>query len=113
LAVKPRLEHERLLKQCTCPGCGHHVAVPFLDADRQPLATLAWPGSRYEAESMPRLPLEFVRCISCGHVYNARFDYACVPYSDKPNLMFNKGAGWVRHLAHVCDLLQEHVPVSA
>src|SRR5689334_18707545 len=84
LAVKPRQDHERLLKQCTCPACGHHVAVPFLDADRQPLATLAWPSSRYEAESMPRLPLEFVRCVSCGHIYNARFDYACVPYSDKP-----------------------------
>jgi hypothetical protein len=112
-SARPRQEHERLLRQCTCPACGHHVAVPFLDADRQPLATLAWPASRREAEQMPRLPLEFVRCVGCGHVYNARFDYAQVPYSDKPNLMFNKGSGWMRHLAHVCDLLQQHLPAAA
>lgn len=112
-AARPRQEHERLLKQCTCPACGHHVAVPFLDADRQPLATLAWPKSRREAETMPHLPLEFVRCVGCGHVYNAAFDYARVPYCDKPNLMFNKGAGWKRHLDRVCDLLQRHLPPSA
>lgn len=101
------------LRQCTCAACGHHVAVPFLDADRQPLAKLAWPASRREAEQMPRLPLEFVRCVGCGHVYNSRFDYALVPYVDKPNRMYNKGSGWMKHLAAVCDLLQEHLPSGA
>ncbi len=113
MSARPRQEHERLLRQSTCPACGHHVAVPFLDADRQPLATLAWPASRREAQEMPRLPLEFVRCVGCGHVYNARFDHARVPYSDKPNLMFNKGAGWKRHLVHVCDLLRDTLPPNA
>jgi hypothetical protein len=105
--------HERLLRHCTCAACGHHVAVPFLDPYEQPLAKLAWPESRSEAEDMPRLPLEFVRCVGCGHVYNIRFDYALVPYTEKPNRMYNKGSGWMRHLERVCDLLQDHVPPGA
>jgi len=35
-----------------------------------------------------------VRCVACGHVYNRSFDYAEVPYSEKPNLMFNRGSVW-------------------
>src|SRR5258707_14571963 len=74
----------------TCPACGHHVAVPFFSG-HQPLATVAWPKSAAEARAMPKLPLDFMRCVDCGHVFNAAFDYAAVPYSEKPNLMFNKG----------------------
>lgn len=97
-------------RQSTCPACGHHVAVPFMDHEIQPLATLAWPQSQGEAQQMPRLPLTFVRCVGCGHVYNGEFDYAQVPYSDKPNLMFNKGTIWSAHLAWVCRILLEHLP---
>jgi Methyltransferase domain/C-methyltransferase C-terminal domain len=97
----------------TCPACGHHVAVQFLDSEPQPLATVAWPKSDAEARAMPRLPLAFVRCVDCGHVYNAAFDYANVPYSEKPNLMFNRGGGWTAHLRRVCDLLLEWLPRSA
>jgi hypothetical protein len=82
----------------TCPACGHHVAVPFFDGGQQPLATLAWPGSATEAQHLPRFPLDFVRCVGCGHVFNADFDYAHVPYSTKPNLMFNRAANWSRFL---------------
>ena len=95
-----------------CPACGHHVAVAFLDSVPQPLATVAWPKSKAEATAMPKLPLAFVRCVDCGHVYNADFDYANVPYSEKPNLMFNRGAGWNRHLERVCDLLLESLPAE-
>lgn len=78
----------------TCPACAHHVAVPFLDAETMPLATIAWPESGTEAVRLDKLTLDFVQCVDCSHVYNAEFDYARVPYSRRPNLMFNKGASW-------------------
>lgn len=86
------------VREATCPACGHHVAVPFFDGGHHPLATIAWPASRDEATSLPRLPLDFVRCMECGHVYNMAFDYGRVPYSEKPNLMFNEGALWSEHI---------------
>ena len=76
--------------QSVCPACGFQIAAPFFNGGAQPLATLAWPASHEAARSMPRLPVDFVRCVECGHVYNPAFDYAQVPYSDKPNLMFNQ-----------------------
>jgi SAM-dependent methyltransferase len=85
------------------------VAVPFYDGGRQPLATLAWPASAVEAQQMPRLPLAFVRCVDCGHVYNCEFDFAEVPYSKKPNLMFNQGALWADYLRLVRDRLLEQL----
>ncbi len=54
---------------------------------------------------MKRLPLDFVRCVECGHVYNCRFDCAEVPCPEKPNLMFNKGVIWTDHLRHIRDLI--------
>jgi hypothetical protein len=99
-----------LLRCTTCPACGYHVAVPFYDGGRQPLATLAWPESAVEAQAMPRLPLAFVRCVECGHVYNSEFDFAQVPYSKKPNLMFNKGSIWTDYLRSVRDLLLARIP---
>ena len=82
----------------TCPACGHHVAVPFFDGGLQPLATLAWPRSAVEADTLTRFQLDFVRCVGCGHVFNAGFDYGHVPYSSKPNLMFNRAANWSRFM---------------
>jgi SAM-dependent methyltransferase len=86
------------------------VAVTFYDGGCQPLTTLAWPASKDEAAGMPRLPLSFVRCVDCGHVSNSEFDYSQVPYSDKPNLMFNTGAIWSDHLQAVRDLLLNALP---
>lgn len=80
--------------QSACPACAYQVAVPFFDGGNQPLATIAWPASVADAHALPRLPLDFVRCVGCGHVYNTRFDYANIPYADKPNLMFNQGSNW-------------------
>jgi hypothetical protein len=101
-----------ILRACTCPACGHHVAVPFYDGGRQPLATVAWPRSAEEARGMKRLPLTFMRCVECGHVYNRDFNYAEVPYSEKPNLMFNKGTVWTDHLRHVRDLILASLPAA-
>lgn len=84
--------------EATCPACGHHVAVSFYDGGAQPLATLAWPTTREQAKSLTRLHLDYVRCVSCGHVYNPQFDYRNVPYTEKPNLMFNRGSSWSEFL---------------
>ncbi len=93
----------------TCPACGHHVAVRFYDGGQRPLATLAWPSSAEAARAMERLPLDFVRCVDCGHVFNASFDYAAVPYSDKPNLMFNRGTLWRDFIATAQAAIAERV----
>lgn len=95
--------------EATCPACGHHVAVPFFKGE-QPLATIAWPASAEAARTMPILPLDFVRCVDCGHVFNRAFDYAAVPYTDKPNLMFNKGALWSGFLTEMQATLLSRLP---
>lgn len=94
----------------TCPACGHHVAVRFFDGGTQPLATLGWPDSSEQAIAMEKLPLAFVRCVECGHVYNREFCYEHVPYSDHPNLMFNQSEKWSDHLDAVCDLILQNLP---
>ena len=99
-----------VLKEATCPACGHHIAVSFFNPGPQTLATLAWPRTSEEAKTMVKLPHDFVRCVDCGHVYNCQFDYAVVPYCDKPNLMFNRGAVWSEHLQSVRDLILEILP---
>ena len=92
---------KKILRECTCPACGYHVAVPFFDGQSQPLATVAWPDSADTAINMQRFPLDFLRCIDCGHIYNGSFDYNNVPYSVKPNLMFNKGKIWSGFLDNI------------
>lgn len=98
------------MRNYTCPACGYHIAVQFFDGGLLPLTTLAWPQSTSDAQSMERLPHDFMRCVDCGHISNAAFDYAKVPYSDKPNLMFNKGAIWSEHLQKVSDLIAASLP---
>lgn len=93
---------DRLYRESTCPACGHHVAIPFLDGGLQPLATIAWPKSAEEARALPRYPLDFVRCVACGHVSNVAFHYDNVPYSDKPNLMYNRAINWSAFLDETC-----------
>ncbi len=92
-----------------CPACACSTVMPLFDAGSQPLATLAFPESREEAERLPRYPLRFVRCIDCGHVFNPEFDYDQVPYSKHPNKMFNLGAIWRDHLRHVKELILQAV----
>src|SRR5215212_10091069 len=83
------------MRAVTCPACGYHVAVPFYDGGAQPLATLAWPASIAEARSMSPLPLAF--------------DSRAVPYSDKPNLMFNSGLRWTGHLRSMRQAMLERL----
>jgi hypothetical protein len=86
------------LRNERCPACGNNLAAPFYHGGRKPLAMIAWPASRAEAQAMPRLELEYVRCLDCEHIYNAAFTYDAVPYVAKPNLMFNRGANWTGFL---------------
>jgi hypothetical protein len=86
------------------------VAAPFFDGGLQPLATLGWPASTQEAQSMPRLPHDFVQCPRCTHVWNRSFRYEDVPYQDNPNRMFNNGLIWQGHLADSCGLLVRQMP---
>lgn len=94
---------EILFREANCPACAYHVAAPFFNGGDQPLATLAWPSSADSARALSRFPLDFVRCVDCGHVFNIAFDYANVPYSDKPNLMFNRATNWSRFLTETRD----------
>ncbi len=93
-----------------CPVCGYHVAVPFFAGGEQPLATLGWPATESAAKAMERLPLDFVQCPTCTHVYNRSFRYGAVPYQANPNLMFNKGTIWKHHLADTRELLARVLP---
>ncbi len=96
-----------------CPACSYHVAVTFIDPYRQPLATVAWPSTEEEAKAMKQLPLSFVRCVDCGHIFNREFCYEEVPYSRKPHLMFNKGTTWTNHLIQIADMLLGYVNEGA
>lgn len=58
---------------------------------------------------MPRLPLDFVRCLDCGHIFNASFEYQKVPYSQKPYQMFNGAVNWSRFLKDVQHKLLSHL----
>jgi len=98
------------IHESNCPACGHHVAVSFFDGGEQPLATIAWPASREIAQSMRHFPLQFVECAECGHVFNNKFDYNNIPYSDKPNLMFNNASIWKTHLTEVCNKILRILP---
>jgi hypothetical protein len=59
---------------------------------------LGLPRSEVEAKAKPLYPMNYYECAFCGHVFNADFDYAKVPYEDDSNLMFNKGSGWRDHI---------------
>ena len=110
-AAEAAVSLARKLVPATCAACGHHVAAPFYSG-RQPLATLGWPRSEAQALAMPALPLDFVRCTSCGHVFNASFDYAQVPYSEMPNLMFNRGGLWSEFLREIAGEILRRLPAA-
>jgi hypothetical protein len=93
-----------------CPICAHTLAVSFFDGGMQPLATLGWPKSAEEAQSMPRYPHDFVQCPKCTHVWNRSFRYDAIPYKNNPNRMFNRGGIWQGHLAYTRDLLLKRLP---
>ena len=114
-AVKIPNSSAACLRQTQCPACGHCVAGPFYNGGEKPLAMIAWPGSAAEAAQLPKLPLDYVSCLDCGHIYNAAFSYDAVPYVSKPNLMYNRGLIWNGFLqqlrAKVLGFLPENATV--
>lgn len=98
------------VRDTTCPACGFHLSASFFDGGRQPLATLAWPQTEKEARELKRLRLDFVRCLSCGHVFNPSFDYAEVPYTNKPNLMFNRATIWSGFIGKIQERILDYLP---
>lgn len=102
--------HTSTLAATLCPICAHTIAVPFFDGGLQTLATLGWPKSAAEAQSMPRYPQDFVQCPACSHVWNRSFRYDAIPYQNNPNLMFNRGSIWKGHLAETRDDLLKRLP---
>ncbi|MGK0296631.1 MAG: hypothetical protein ACI9XC_000220 [Gammaproteobacteria bacterium] len=100
------------IREKTCPACGHHISISFLKSDEQPLATLAWPADKESSKNLPHLPLDFVQCVKCSHIYNAKFDYASVPYSQNPNLMFNDGTLWSEFIKKIQEKILSYLPTS-
>ena len=98
------------MRETTCPACGFSVAIPFLEECLQPLVTLAWPETAEAAQAMVGLPMDFVQCVDCGHIFNVAFDYAAVPYTSKPNLMFNRGALWSGFIRDLQQELLSYLP---
>lgn len=81
----------------TCLACGFHRAMPLFTGTQKPLATLGWPQSPEQSIEMPHYPLDFIRCLRCGHIYNYSFEYQNVPYVKNPNLMYNQSTLWQKH----------------
>ncbi len=75
-----------------------------------PLAALGWPRTPEQAQAMPRYPLHFVRCPSCGHVWNPAFCYDHIPYHEQPHRMFNLGSIWQGVLADLADKTVARLP---
>jgi SAM-dependent methyltransferase len=100
------------LSAALCPVCHHTLAAPFFDGGAQPLATLGWPDSAAAASEMERLPLDFVQCPRCTHVWNRAFVYDAIPYRQNPNRMFNAGTIWRGHLAATRDRLLARLPAA-
>lgn len=100
------------LVSAVCPVCSHAVAVPFFAGGEQTLATLGWPASAAEAQSMQRYPQDFVQCPACTHVWNRSFRYDAIPYQKNPNRMFNRGGLWKGHLAATRDGLLGRLPTA-
>lgn len=98
------------LNTSLCPICHFTLSSPFFDGEAGPLATLGWPKSKSEAQQMARMPLDYVQCPRCSHVWNKSFSYEAIPYQNNPNRMFNHGSIWQGHLATTRDLLTANLP---
>ncbi len=95
-----------------CIACGFHLLEPFYNPGPQPLAALNLPRDKASSEAAIRYPMNFHRCLRCGHIFNVDFDVARIPYEDDSNLMYNNGAGWLQHLKEVVRYMCEYSEVS-
>ena len=100
----------QLKSKIPCPACNYHTVTPFFYDEKQPLATLGWPANEADAVSMELLPLDFVSCLRCGHIFNHSFDYSKVPYQENPNRMFNDSAVWKQYIQDISQKIAALLP---
>ena len=93
-----------------CPACGYSVAKKIFDAGIKPLATNVWAESELEAKAVQAFNQEYIQCLNCAHVWNYLFDWEHVPYSDKPNKMYNNGSQWEKHIDYLKKWLFDKIP---
>jgi hypothetical protein len=91
-----------------CIVCGSKLTHKIFNAGPQPLAALNLPRSAEMAQSALRFPMNFQMCAICGHVFNADFNYAQVPYAEDSNLMYNSGSGWQDHMQTLINKLHKY-----
>jgi C-methyltransferase C-terminal domain/Methyltransferase domain len=93
-----------------CPVCGYTLAATLFETGKKPLATIAWADSYEAALRVPSFEQEYIQCLNCSHVWNHLFDWEHVPYGDKPNKMYNRGARWREHLIGLSEWLSQSLP---
>ncbi len=87
--MAPVHEATELLRGMTCPACGHHVAVPLFRSEAEPA-------------------LDVVRCVDCGHAFNA----AAASHADPQHRTFSGGPGWPEHVRAVRDEMLGRLPAA-
>jgi Methyltransferase domain len=91
-----------------CIACGNHIVRPLYSPGLQPLMALNLPRSYDEAKGASSYPMNFYICCFCGHVYNADFDYAKIPYAEDSHRMYNQGYGWIAHSEFLVNKLHKN-----
>lgn len=107
--MESELNHQNLVSSI-CPACKHGIASIFFHPKAQPLANHGWPLDSEAAKLMPRLPMRFLQCVDCSHVWNDKFSYSEIPYVKNPSRMFNQGINWQGHLKKTRDLIFSRLP---
>ena len=95
----------KLVHAVTCPACGHPAAVQLFSSE----AELGRPRPPHRAT---RGPLEVVRCVDCGHAFNATCDPTSVGPADRPTRTFSGAPGWTEHVRSVRAELLGRVPTA-
>jgi hypothetical protein len=87
----------------TCPACGHPVAIQLFTTETEP-------GRSRPSHRPTRRPLEVVRCVDCGHAFNAGCEPTSVGPADRPCRTFTGAPGWAEHVHAVRDEILGRVP---
>ena len=95
----------KLLHAVTCPACGHPVAVQLFTSEAEPRR----PKPSHRGA---RGPLEVVRCVDCGHAFNAVSEPTSVGPADRPTRSFSGAPGWTEHVRAVRGEMLGRVPTA-
>lgn len=66
-----------------CPICGGVSTERIFTMRQMPVLSNVLSATRTEALQLPRADIDLNRCGLCGHIFNAAFDAARVPYTDR------------------------------